>query len=264
MILRLAGQDATDEYDLVHSSTLLKEAISESSRLGPVEPSGPTKFRSQLHRDNATSSATKSSLQVYDGENPPPLGVLINLDDFERVAKRYLPPNAWAYYRSGADDEITTLLNRRSYQRVLLRARVMRNVERIDTRTTILGQQTSMPLFASPTALAKLAHRRGECAIAAAIGAEGMIQVVSSSSSMSFEDIKQARAHSDQAFFFQIYINPDLHKTVALIQRVEKLGAKAIWITVDSPVMGKREEDERLKAEIQVGCPILLPVIAMP
>ena len=129
----------------------------------------------------------------------------------------------------------------------------MRNVERADTRTTILGEKASMPVFVSPAALARLAHPEGECAIAAGVGNEGLIQVVSTSSSMSIESIMSARVSNDQPVFFQLYVNKDIEKSKATIRRAEKAGVKALWITVDSPVIGKRERDERVKAQIQVG-----------
>ena len=183
----------------------------------------------------------------------PPLDAIINVKDFEIVAKQFLPPNAWAYYFSGADDEISKELNRKAFQRIYLRPRILRNVEVIDTRTMILGQKSSLPIYVSPAAMAKFAHPKGECAIASGVGKEGVIQVVSTSSSMSIEDIMQARASNNQPVFFQLYVNRDIEKSKILIRRAEKAGVKAIWITVDSAVIGKRERDERLKAEVNVG-----------
>ena len=177
---------------------------------------------------------------------------MINLDDFEKVAEEHLVPNGWNYYVSAADDEISKEANRTAFQKIYLRPRVMRNVEFVDTKTTILGEKTSMPVFVSPAALARLAHPEGECAIAAAVGKEGLIQVVSTSSSMSIESVMEARVSKDQPVFFQLYVNNDLEKSKAAIRRAEKAGVKALWVTVDSPVIGKRERDERHKAQIQV------------
>jgi L-lactate dehydrogenase (cytochrome) len=181
------------------------------------------------------------------------LGAIINVEDFEIVAKRFLPPNAWTYYFSGADDEISKELNRKAFQRVYLRPRILRSVEVIDTRTTILGQKSSLPIFVSSAAMAKFAHLNGECTIASGVSKEGVIQVVSTSSSMSIEDIMEARVSNEQPVFFQLYVNRDMDKSKALIRRAEKAGVKAIWITVDLPVIGKRKKDERLKAEVNVG-----------
>ena len=70
---------------------------------------------------------------------------------------------------------------------------------------------------------------------------------------MSIESIMAARVSNDQPVFFQLYVNKDIEKSKATIRRAEKAGVKALWITVDSPVIGKRERDERFKAQIQVG-----------
>lgn len=64
------------------------------------------------------------------------------------------------------------------YQRVFLRGRILRRVSSIDLTTSILGQQFSLPIYTSPVGLGKLVHPDGKCAIAAADGKEGIIQVV--------------------------------------------------------------------------------------
>jgi L-lactate dehydrogenase (cytochrome) len=240
IILRFAGQDATAEYDPIHPPGLLDEVLPASANLGEIDPATIPK---------------SSSVQTGEAKKEPndsPLSSLINLDDFEHLAKQYLAPNAWAYYFSGAYDEVSKKLNQKAFQKVYLRPRVLRNVGTIDTRTTILGQSTSMPVFVCPAAMAKLAHPDGECAIATGVGKEGFIQVVSTSSSMSIEAIMAARVSENQPILFQLYVNKDIRESKALIQRAEKSGVRALWVTVDSPVIGKREMDERLRSQVVV------------
>jgi len=241
IILRFAGQDATAEYDPIHPPGLLDEVLPASAKLGEIDPATIPK-----------SSQVKTGEAKKEPNDSPPLSSLINLDDFERLAKQYLAPNAWAYYFPGADDEISKKLNKKAFQKVYLRPRVLRNVGAINTRTSILGQSTSMPVFVCPAAMAKLAHPDGECAIATGVGKEDLIQVVSTSSSMSIEAIMAARVSETQPVFFQLYVNPDIEKSKALIKRAEKAGVRALWVTVDSPVIGKREMDERLKSQVVV------------
>ena len=240
-ILRYAGRDATDEYDPIHHAGAIEEHLPANAYLSEVDLATVSKaaVRAVTTKDVPTENA--------------PLSTIINLDDFEHVAKQSLSPNAWAYYSSGSDDEISKQMNRKALQNVSLRPRVLRNVEEIDTRTTILGQKTSMPVFVSPAAMAKLAHPLGECAIASGVGKEGLIQVVSTSSSMPIEHIMNARVDKEQPIFFQLYVNQDINKSKALIRRAEQAGAKAIWVTVDSAVIGKREQDERIRAKLTVG-----------
>ena len=79
------------------------------------------------------------------------------------------------------------------------------------------------------------------------------MQVVSTSSSVPIEDIMNARVDKEQPVFFQLYVNQNINKSKALIRRAEQAGVKAIWITVDSAVIGKREQDERIRAKVSVS-----------
>jgi L-lactate dehydrogenase (cytochrome) len=164
-----------------------------------------------------------------------------------------MTPTAWAYVSSGADDEISMRENARAHQKVFLRGRILRKVGRVDCSTNILGYPSALPIYTSPVGLAKLVHPLGECAIAAAAGKEGCIQVVNTVSSMPIEDIMDARISPDQVIFWQLYADKDLEKSKAFIKRVEKAGVAAIWLTVDSPVIGNRERDERSKSVVDVS-----------
>lgn len=175
---------------------------------------------------------------------------MVSVNDFETVAKQYLSPTGWAYYSSAADDEHSKHDAGRAFRKLTLRARVLRNVDLVDTRTTILGKSTTLPVYVSPSGLGKYAHPNAECAFASGAGKEGVIQVIPTIPSMTIEEIFKARLSEDQPVFFQLYLNRDPQKAEALIRRVERLGASAIWLTVDSPVLGNREQDDRLKAKM--------------
>jgi isopentenyl diphosphate isomerase/L-lactate dehydrogenase-like FMN-dependent dehydrogenase len=105
----------------------------------------------------------------------------------------------------------------------------------------------------SAVGIAKLAHPDGECALARAAGKEGLAQLLANSSSMSVEQVREARTSDDQPLFFQLYVNKDIQKSVEMVKRAVQAGAQAIWITVDSPVVGKRESDERLNLAVTVS-----------
>lgn len=96
--------------------------------------------------------------------------------------------------------------------------------------------------------MARLAHPDGELALSRAAANEGIIQCISSNASFSLKSIVDA-APSSQPFFFQLYVNSDHEKTVELLKTVSGLGVKAIFVTVDAPVPGKREADERAAQE---------------
>ncbi|KAJ6090299.1 hypothetical protein N7486_009114 [Penicillium sp. IBT 16267x] len=243
VILRCAGKDATDDFDSVHSPEILAEALPSSALIGQIDPT-------ELKTSNGARSSSNEAKAKPEDRGPPSLGTLINLHDFEQVAQKYLPANAWAYYSSGADDEISKRNNAKSYQKVSLRPRILRKILSVDTTTRILGHSVSLPVYISPVGIAKFAHPDGECALAAAAGKEGIAQVLANGASMPIERVMEARTSPDQPLFAQLYVNRDISKSVDTVRRAVKAGAQAIWITVDSPVVGKREMDERLNLSV--------------
>ncbi|KAJ5083854.1 hypothetical protein NUU61_008433 [Penicillium alfredii] len=245
VILRCAGKDATEEFDSVHSPDLLTGALPETALRGIINAA-------ELAPSEGMDSVSEAR-PAPTPDGPPPLSTLINLQDFEEIAQRYLPINAWAYYSSGADDEISKRNNARAYRKISLRPRILRKIPPVDTSTSILGHSTTLPVYISPVGIAKLAHPDGECALAAAAGKEGLVQVLANGSSIPIERVMQSCVSLNQPVFQQLYVNRNITKSVEVVRRAQKAGAQAIWITVDSPVVGKREMDERLNLSVMAG-----------
>ena len=84
----------------------------------------------------------------------PPL----NLFDYETLAEPRMHPALWDFVVDGAGDRLTLAENRRAFERVLLRPRVLADVSRIDVATTVLGQAVASPIMvmAPERTLAKL------------------------------------------------------------------------------------------------------------
>ena len=110
-----------------------------------------------------------------------------------------------------------------------------------------------MPVYISPTGLAGYAHPDAECAIARAAGREGLVQVVPTSPSRGLEEIAEAGKGEGTVQFFQMYVPREKERVVEMVRRVERAGFGAIWVTVDSPVLGKRVMDERVKVREGMG-----------
>ena len=136
IILRCAGQDATAEYESVYSPDLIEETLSPTACRGLVDPKS-------IPRPQSTATAQQ---QRKPKSGFPPLSSMISVDDFEAVAKQYPTPTGWAYYSSGADDEYNKHHAARAFRKLKLRPRILRKVDSVDTRTTILGRHTSMPV----------------------------------------------------------------------------------------------------------------------
>ena len=108
----------------------------------------------------------------------PPLYTVLSSHDFESVAQKTLTPKTWAFYSSAATDLITARANKSFFDRIWFRPRILKDVRRVNTSCTIQGIQSSLPLFVSPAALAKMVHKSGEMGIAAACASNGIIQCV--------------------------------------------------------------------------------------
>jgi 4-hydroxymandelate oxidase len=112
-----------------------------------------------------------------------------------------------------------------------------------DLCTTVLGQQLSMPVMTAPCAFNALAHPDGECAVAQATTAAGIVQVVSTAANYSLEEV--AAAAPDGARWFQLYCYRDRGITRGLVERAVAAGYKALCLTVDAPLVGRRDRDTR-------------------
>ena len=133
--------------------------------------------------------------------------------------------------------------NVRAFSRFFFHPRVLRAVSQCDPSTTILGYKSSIPIFVSSAALAKLGHPLGEINITRGAGRTGIIQMVSTNASFSPSEIAAARVSSTQPLFFQLYKKREDSEAEKLIREVEALGYNAIFLTVDAIVAGRRDRD---------------------
>ena len=141
---------------------------------------------------------------------------LVNITDYEKLAKEKLTQMAYDYYSSGANDEITLRENIDAYKRIFLKYRVLVDVSNIDMSTEVLGQKISMPLMIAPTAFHKMAHADGETAVAKAAGNAGTIMILSTLSNSDVEDVVKA---SSGPVWFQLYVYKDREVTKDLVKR---------------------------------------------
>lgn len=175
-------------------------------------------------------------------ENPDIPSDVLNIFDLERLAKERLPVLAYDYYRSGAWDETTLKANREAYEKLKIHYKILVDVEKRDLSTTIFGQHIDFPILVAPTAFHKLAHPDGELATGRAAVKAKTIMTLSSLSTTTIEEVAEA---TNKTFWFQLYINKQREYTRDLVARAESAGAKALVVTVDTPLWGRRERDVR-------------------
>ncbi len=174
------------------------------------------------------------------------------LADFEVLAKERLSHSAYEYIASGAADEITIRWNREAFDAIRLKSRVLVDIDNIDTRLSLFGQDLAHPILLAPTAWHRLSHPEGEVATARGAGVTGTIFVVSSLSTRKLAEIAPA---AKAPLWFQIY---DLRKQKrdfvrAVIQEAEANGCRAFVVTADAPVSGVRNRIQRLDLRLPAG-----------
>lgn len=174
--------------------------------------------------------------------DPRPAPSLLTVDDFERAARARLSKMAYDYYRSGADEGRTLRENRRAFRRLEIHYRVLVDVAERDMSTTVLGTRVPFPILVAPTAYQRLAHPDGELASSVAASELGTIFTLSTLSTTSLEAVADA---SPGPKWFQLYVHKDRGLTRALVERAESSGYRALMLTVDTPVLGRRIADVR-------------------
>ena len=164
----------------------------------------------------------------------------LNLHELEALAKAKLPQLTWDYYAAGADDERCVRRNIDAYEKIHLHYRVLVDVARRALATTVLGERLAMPIAVAPTAFHRLAHPDGELATVRGAGDAGTLFILSTLSNTAVEQVVAA---ASGPVWFQLYVYKDRGATEALVRRVEAAGCRALVLTVDAPLLGRRERD---------------------
>jgi 4-hydroxymandelate oxidase len=166
----------------------------------------------------------------------------VELDDpiaaLERLARERLPRPVYDYYAAGGGHETTVAANLDAWSQVRLRPRVLRDVASIDLSTSLLGSAVEHPILVAPTASHRLGHPDGELATIRGAARAGSVMVVSTRSSVTFEEL--AAAEPDAARWFQVYMMRDRGWTRELVARAADAGCSALMLTGDTPYVGRK------------------------
>jgi 4-hydroxymandelate oxidase len=179
---------------------------------------------------------------------------LINLAELEELVeksldKTTLAPPHFDYYRGGAADELTLKRNCQAFAEISIWPRMLVDISKRDMSLSIAGQQIDMPIVIAPTAFQALAHSQGELATAAAAKKLNTIMTLSTLSNHDIEEVAKAGNH----LWYQLYVYKDRAITKDLVARAEANNYKALVVTVDSPLLGRRERDIRNQFTLPPG-----------
>lgn len=167
---------------------------------------------------------------------------IASASDYQPYARERLDDGVWAYLNGAAADGLTHAENLAAFRRFRLMPRVLADLKDGCTAVDLFGSHFEHPLLVAPMAFQRLAHPDGEIAPAVAATAMKGGMVVSAQASISLEDIAAA---AGGALWFQLYILPDREFTLQLVRRAEQAGYRALVVTVDAPVTGIRNDEQR-------------------
>src|SRR5258708_16221072 len=157
---------------------------------------------------------------------------VLNVADFEALARAKLPPAHFGYLATGVDDDRTVFLNHEAYSHIEIRSRRFVNVSKLDTRCSVLGSLWKEPIYFSSVSSMRAFHPEAEVAVARAAQSREIQMMLSTGSSCALEEVVAART---APLWQQLYATDDWHVTEAIVRRAEKAGCTAIFLTVDAP-----------------------------
>jgi len=165
----------------------------------------------------------------------------LNIFEFEKLAKEFLSKEEFDFIAGGATDEITLERTRRIYDSIILRPRMLTDVSKVDTSTTVLGESIRFPVLLAPSGGHRKAHPDGELATARAAGRLGIGIVLSINASYTLEEVADVASGPK---WFQQYMFKDRGLTRNMAERAKGKGYTALCITVDTKgVQPKRERN---------------------
>ena len=162
--------------------------------------------------------------------------------DYRMRAQQRLPRFLFDYIDGGANDELTLAANVADFGKIRLKQRVLRDVSRIDTSSTLAAKPVSMPVVLAPIGLAGMMARRAEAQAVRVANAAGLPFTLSTVGICSLAEVQAA---AGKPFWFQLYMIRDRIAVKSLLERALAAGCATLVFTVDLPVAGMRHRDTR-------------------
>lgn len=203
--------------------------------------SGSASSRRRFLRYLGASPLLAYSSTLFCADEAPELAnaaQALNVFDLEAMARRTLPPAHFAYLATGVESDATLRANREGFTKFHIRARRLMDTSKLDLRVRLFGTEWPTPIALSPVSSLRAFHPEGDIAVARAARARNHLEVMSTLSTASVEDLMEARG---APVWFQLYPTSDASVARALVKRAEKAGCPVVALTVDNPTSAGRE-----------------------
>lgn len=167
----------------------------------------------------------------------------INISDLRALAKSRVPKAVFDYVDGGANDEIAYARSQEIYSRIEFKAKVLRDVSKIDLSAEILGKTSALPIIFAPTGYTRMMHYKGEVMVAKICQENNLIYNLSTMGTTSSKEI--GAQVPDVRRWFQLYLWRDREQSLKFIEEAKLSGFEGLMLTVDTAVGGIKWRDMR-------------------
>ena len=168
---------------------------------------------------------------------------VVNLAEMRNLAKKRVPKAVFDYVDGGANDELAYARSQEIYSRVEFKARVLRDVSKIDLTCDVIGQRSALPIIFAPTGYTRMMHYQGELMVAKICQENNLIYNLSTMGTISSEEIGNQVPGVRR--WFQLYLWRDRDQSLKFIEEAKEAGFEGLMLTVDTAVGGIKWRDMR-------------------
>lgn len=167
----------------------------------------------------------------------------VSYTEWEEIAKQILAAGPFGYVNGAAGAGDTMKANEEAFKCYRLRPRICRDITKRSMEITLFGKEYPVPILLAPIGVNSIVHPEAEVPTARAASSLGVPYILSNVSTVPLEQI--AEVMGDSPRWFQLYPPKDRVLTKSFLTRAEKAGFSAIVVTIDSTLLGWREQDLR-------------------
>ena len=171
------------------------------------------------------------------------LKMVVNLAEMRLLSKKRVPKAVFDYVDGGANDELAYVRSQEIYSRVEFKAKVLRDVSKIDLTANIVGQKSALPIIFAPTGYTRMMHYQGEVMVAKVCEENNLVYNLSTMGTTSSKEIGDQVPNVRR--WFQLYLWRDRSQSLKFIEEAQIAGFEGLMLTVDTAVGGIKWRDMR-------------------